>query len=176
MPPVPPPIESEEVLAESMPVPVLDEMRVQELTAKIEVDADDLDSKLALANVYYEAQQFEQAIPWFEQVLVLRSEDVDTSTKLGVCFYFVGFPERAIEQFLLSLEIAPNDPQTLLNLGIVRAFGLQDLDGAVVAWERVIEVDPGGSQARAAREALSQFQAVHQLSDSEEQESEVNEP
>ena len=151
---------------ESIPVPELDEGRIEELMSLVEADASDVESRVALANAYFEGQSFEEAIRWFEEALSLSPADVDSSTKLGVSFYFSDLPERAVEQFDRSLEIAPTDPQTLLNLGIVRAFGLQDLDGAVDAWERVLEVAPGGAQARAAREALSQFQASHDLSGS----------
>ena len=42
-----------------------------------------------------------------------------------------------------------------MSLGIVRAFGLDDLAGAKEAWERVIELAPDSNQATAAREALT---------------------
>ena len=50
----------------------------------------------------------------------------------------------------------------MVTLGIVKAFGLQDLEGATAAWERVLEVAPDGSEARAARDALNRLQAAHE--------------
>ena len=44
----------------------------------------------------------------------------------------------------------------------MKAFGLQDLEGATAAWERVLEVAPDGPEARAAREALSRLQTAHE--------------
>ena len=38
-------------------------------------------------------------------------------------------PDRALAQFERSLAIDPKHTKTLLNIGIVRAFGKQDLEG-----------------------------------------------
>ena len=141
------------------PTPTIDPDRVSQLQLEIETDPEDITSLLALANVYFEAHSFEEAIPWYEQVLALSSGDVESSTNLGVSYFYAGLPGRAVDQFQRSLEFAPDHLQTLLSLGIVRAFGLDDLDGAREAWERVIEVAPDSSQASAAREALTRVTA-----------------
>ena len=54
----------------------------------------------------------------------------NVSTDLGVAYYYTNQPDRALEQFEHSLAIDPKHVKTLLNMGIVRAFGKQDLDGA----------------------------------------------
>ena len=51
-------------------------------------------------------------------------------------------PDRALAQFDRSLAIDPRHTKTLLNVGIVRAFGKQDLEGAAEAWQQVVEVAP----------------------------------
>ena len=42
----------------------------------------------------------------------------------------------------------------MLNLGIVRAFGKQDLAGATKAWQQVVEHRPGSPEGQAAKRAL----------------------
>lgn len=152
--------------SEAGPVPILDEARVEELTSQVETDPNDVESRRALATVYFEAQRFEQAIPWYEEILALNPNDVESSTRLGTSFFYGDLPERAVEQFERSLEIEPNHAQTLLNLGIVKAFGLQDLKGAAAAWNLVIEVAPDGLEARGAREGLDLLQSAHESSGS----------
>ena len=51
--------------------------------------------------------------------------------------------------------------KTYLNMGVVKAFGKQDLKGAVVAWEKVIELAPGTPDADAARRALDNIRSAH---------------
>ena len=152
--------------SEAGEVPILDEGRVEELTSQVDTDPNDVESRRALATVYFEAQRFDQAIPWYEEVLALNPDDVESSTRLGTSFFYGDLPERALEQFDRSLEIEPNHAQTLLNLGIVKAFGLQDLEGATAAWNRVLEVAPDGPEALGAREGLDLLQSAHESSGS----------
>jgi len=162
VPVAPPTTEPAAASAETGPMPILDEARVEELTSQVETDPNDVESRRALATVYFEAQRFEEAIPWYEEVLALAPDDVESSTRLGTSFFYGDLPERAVEQFDRSLEIEPDHAQTLLNIGIVRAFGLQDLEGAIAAWNRLLEVAPDGPEAQGAREGLALLESAHE--------------
>ena len=61
---------------------------------------------------------------------------MNASTDLGIAYYYMNQPDRALQQFERSLAIDPKHTKTLLNVGIVRAFGKQDLEGAAKAWQR----------------------------------------
>ena len=148
--------------AQVLPV---DEARVAELTSGAAADAEHLESRVALASLYFDAHSFDLAIPWYEEVLALTPDAVESSTNLGISYYYVGLPERSVEQLERSLEIEPDHAQTLVSIGIVKAFGLQDLAGATAAWERVLEVAPDGAEARAARDALTRLTAAHENTD-----------
>ena len=165
VPPEPPAVAPTDTSVGGVQVPPLDEARVAELVTAAEADAEDLDSRVSLAALYFDSHSFEQAIPWYEEVLTLTPDDVQASTNLGISYYYVGAPERSVDQFERSLEIEPTHAQTLVTLGIVKAFGLQDLEGATAAWERVLEVAPDGPEARAARDALSRLQTAHENTD-----------
>ena len=106
-------------------------------------DPDDAAARSALGDLYFEARQFAAAIPWYEEVLTLDPADADSGASLGVSYFYDGQAERAVEAFDRVLAANPEHPRTLLSLGIVKAFGLQDLDGAREAWEQVIAVAPG---------------------------------
>jgi len=95
------------------------------------------------------------------QALQLTPNDVNVSTDLGVCYYYSNQPDKALEQFDRSLKIDPKHAKTLLNLGIVRAFGKQDLDGATKAWQQVIKVAPDSPEGQAAKRALDSLQSAH---------------
>jgi regulator of sirC expression with transglutaminase-like and TPR domain len=70
-------------------------------------------------------------------------------------------PDQALQQFDKSLQINPKHPKTLLNQGIVRAFGKQDLQGAAESWERLIQVAPSSPEADMARQTLERFRSAH---------------
>jgi Tfp pilus assembly protein PilF len=52
--------------------------------------------------------------------LKLAPKDANLSTDLGVSFYYLNQPDRALQQFDYSLTIDPKHAKTLLNQGIVR--------------------------------------------------------
>ena len=78
---------------------------------------------------------FEDAIGWYEAALAIDESNIDASTDLGLSYYYTSRADRALLQFDYSLSIDPNHVATLLNQGIVRAFGRQDFDGAIVSLE-----------------------------------------
>jgi tetratricopeptide (TPR) repeat protein len=141
--------------------PPLDEVRVQDLMAAANRDPADAAPRVALGNVYFDAERFAEAITWYEASLAIDPQNVDVSTDLGVSYYYTNQPERAIEQFAYSLEVDDGHVKTMLNLGIVRAFGLQDLAGAAEAWERVMAIAPESPEGRAAQQALESLRSAH---------------
>ena len=142
-------------------VPPIDEARAVELRAAAENAPEDVQVRVDLGNLYFDAHRFEDAIPWFEAALALSPEEVEVSTDLGVAYYYMDDTDRALLQFARSLDVAPAHAKTILNLGIVRAFGKQNLEGAIEAWEEVQRVAPGSPEAFAAAAAIERIRAAH---------------
>lgn len=140
---------------------ILDEARVTALKSVAEREATNPTPRVELANLYFDAERFDEAITWYEEALRLNPKDVNVSTDLGVSYYYTNQPDRAIAQLDRSLEIDPKHPKTLLNMGIVKAFARQDLDGASEAWEQVIQLAPDSPEGQAARRALDTFKSSH---------------
>jgi hypothetical protein len=63
-----------------------------------------------------------------------------------------------------ALAVEPNHVKALLNQGIVRVRGKQDLVGAIESWEKVVEVAPDSEEARLARMGLEGIRSVQQPS------------
>lgn len=139
----------------------LDEARASRLKAAIQQDPRDADSRVELANLYFDSERYSEAIQWYEDALGVNPRNANVSTDLGIAYYYTNQPDRALAQFERSLAIDPAHTKTLLNVGIVRAFGKQDLEGAAKAWQRVIEVAPGSPEAATARRALEGLRSAH---------------
>jgi tetratricopeptide (TPR) repeat protein len=114
-----------------------------------------------LANLYFDAEKYDDAIKWYGEALVLDPRDVNVSTDLGVCYYYTNQPDKALAQFERSLALEPKHAKTLLNVGIVRAFGKQDLAGATEAWQAVLKIAPDGPEGQAAKRALDSLASAH---------------
>ena len=140
---------------------VLDETKVAALKGIAERDQSSAKPRVELANLYFDAERYDDAIKWYEEALKLDPNDVNVSTDLGVCYYYINQPDKALAQFDKSLKINPKHAKTLLNVGIVRAFGKQDLDGASTAWRQVIALSPDSPEGQAAKRALDSLQSAH---------------
>jgi tetratricopeptide (TPR) repeat protein len=141
--------------------PTLDEARVQALTATIGKDPKNTTATVQLANVYFDAERWNDAISWYEKALALNPQDADVTTDLGVSYYYTNRTDEALRTFEQSLKINPKHTKTLLNKGIVLAFGKEDLRGAAVEWQKVVELAPGTPEGEAARRALEGVAAAH---------------
>jgi tetratricopeptide (TPR) repeat protein len=140
---------------------VLDEGRVQALQTIVNSDPKNAEARIQLANAYFDGERYQDAIKWYEEALRLDPKNVNASTDLGVSYYYANNPDRALKQFDYSLKIDPTHTKTLLNQGIVRAFGKQDLDGATASWRRVVELSPDSQEGQAARRALDSMKSAH---------------
>lgn len=132
----------------------LDATRVQALQTVAEKDPKNVESRVQLGNMFFDAEQYPQSITWYEQALALNPADPNVSTDLGVAYYYTNQPDRALAQFEKSLATDPRHIKTLLNVGIVRAFGKNDLPGAAKAWEEVVAISPDSPEGQAAKKGL----------------------
>jgi cytochrome c-type biogenesis protein CcmH/NrfG len=143
------------------PAPPLDEARLKTLIAAAGGEPTNPAPRVQLGNLYFDAERYTDAVQWYEDALRLQPKDANVSTDLGVAYYYTNEPDKAIAQFEKSLAIDPAHTKTMLNMGIVKAFGKQDLAGASAAWQQVIATAPNSPEAQAARKALEGLQQAH---------------
>ncbi len=134
--------------------PPLDEAKVQSLMTILKNDPKNAGAALQLANTYYDAERYPDAIKWYEESLKLDPKNPDASTDLGVSYYYTGQVDKALQQFEQSLKMDPRHTKTMLNQGIVLAFGKQDLPAAQAVWKQVVDIAPDSAEGQAARRAL----------------------
>jgi tetratricopeptide (TPR) repeat protein len=140
---------------------VLDETQVNALKTVAEKETSNATPRVQLGNLYFDAERYDDAIKWYGEALKLAPNDVNVSTDLGVSYYYSNQPDQALTQFDHSLKLDPKHAKTLLNVGIVKAFGKQDLDGAEAAWKQVVAIAPDGPEGQAAKRALDSLTSAH---------------
>lgn len=141
--------------------PMLDESQVTAMRNVADRDPKNVESRVQLGNLYFDAERYQDAIGWYEAALAINPNDANVSTDLAVSYYYTDQADKSLAQFERSLAIDPRHVKSYLNMGIVRAFGKQDLKGAAAAWEEVLKIAPGSDEARAAQRALDNLNAAH---------------
>jgi tetratricopeptide (TPR) repeat protein len=144
--------------------PPIDLKRASALEQEANAKPNDAAVRVELGNLYYDGKRYDLAIPWYEASLRLNPKDIDVSTDLAVCYHSIGEADKALRQIDQSLAIDPKHAKTLLNQGIIRAFGKQDLDGALESWEKVVKFAPKTPEAERARKGLEGLKGAHQQS------------
>ncbi|MBE3098599.1 MAG: tetratricopeptide repeat protein [Planctomycetes bacterium] len=140
---------------------LLDQAAVQALRNTIDRDARNATARMQLANLYFDSERYDEAIKWYEDSLAIDPKNADCSTDLGVSYYYLNQPDRALKQFDHSLSVDPRHTKTMFNMGIVRAFGKQDLQGAAAIWKKLIEMAPDGVDGQNAKRALDGLKSAH---------------
>jgi tetratricopeptide (TPR) repeat protein len=143
------------------PPPLLDESKVTAFRTIADREPTNPKPRVELGNLYFDSEKYDDAIKWYGDALKLAPNDVNVSTDLGVSYYYTNQADKALEQFAHSLQLDPKHAKTLLNVGVVKAFGKQDLPGAVDAWEKVVQLAPDSPEAQAAKRALDSLRSAH---------------
>ena len=123
------------------------------LLSTLSANPNDFDTLVKVANLYYDGQQFPDAIKYYERALKISPDNPDVRTDFGTALWYMGEADKAIAEFQKSLKSRPGHPETLFNLGVVRWQGKMDPKGAVQAWEELLRQNPNYPQ----RQQVLQF-------------------
>src|SRR5262245_11363294 len=85
----------------------LDDRRVADLQKTAAADPKNADVRTELGNMYFDAQKYEQAIPWYEAAYNLKKTDPNVSTDLAIAYFYTNQADRALAQIDASLKINP---------------------------------------------------------------------
>ncbi|MGB7437194.1 MAG: tetratricopeptide repeat protein [Candidatus Acidiferrum sp.] len=112
-----------------------------------------------VGNLYYDAKQYPIAIDYYEKCLKAQPNDTSVRTDLGTAYWYKGDPDTAIVQFNKVLALEPTKADTLFNLGIVKWQGKKDAQGAIAAWQKLLDTNPDYANAENVTQLISQAQA-----------------
>ncbi len=97
---------------------------------------------IQLGNAYFDADQAEKAIQAYEKSLELDPKNADVITDIGVMYRRSGQPKKAVATFDRVGVVDPKHEISLFNKGIVLLHDLDDIQGAIKAWEALIQLNP----------------------------------
>jgi tetratricopeptide (TPR) repeat protein len=109
-----------------------------------------------IGNVYYDAQQFQTAIEYYEQVLKVKPHDSSVRTDMATAYWYLGNADTAIAEFNRALASEPNKPNALFNLGVVEWQGKMNVDAALAAWQKLLDTNPNYENKAKLLELMAQ--------------------
>ena len=106
---------------------------------------DDVAAWTSLGNLYFDTGNHQKAITAYTRSLELNPNNANVMTDLGVMYRRSGQPNKAIESFDKAAKIDPKHETALFNKGIVLMHDLNDLDGAIQAWQELVKRNPAAT-------------------------------
>ena len=101
-----------------------------------------LDAWVELGNSYFDTEQYEKSIAAYRKALELDPSNANVWTDMGVMYRRSGKPQEAINAFDKAIEANPKHEVSRMNKGIVLLHDLKDTEGAIKAWEGLLEINP----------------------------------
>jgi tetratricopeptide (TPR) repeat protein len=150
--------------ADASSTPTFSRERATELERQARAQPENSAVRAGLGDLYFDAERFDEAIPWYEAALTLDATNADVSNNMALAYFATTEVDRALRQLERSLAIDPRNLKALFSQGIVRARGKQDLAGAAESWQRVVEVAPDSQEGQQAQQGLEAIRAAHATS------------
>lgn len=133
----------------SVSVRPVDQAKVDDLTAKVNADPQDVASLESLGDLCFGAGEYAKAAEWKERVVTARPSDPDARLTLGVARFNGGDLAAAEKQWLEVLRLDPKKAEAYYDLGFL--YMSQDpprMDKAEASWAKVSELAPGSQMAK----------------------------
>jgi cytochrome c-type biogenesis protein CcmH/NrfG len=121
---------------------VMADTQAAPLLEKLKSDPGNAELLANIGNVYYDTQEYPTAIDYYRRSLNVQPANAAVRTDLATAIWYTGDADTAIAEFNKALIYEPSNSNTLFNLGVVKWQGKMDINGAVDAWQKLLETNP----------------------------------
>ncbi|NQS97241.1 MAG: tetratricopeptide repeat protein [candidate division Zixibacteria bacterium] len=107
----------------------------------MDTEAEDLAVRINLANIYFQNNRFDEAVPAYKAMLDLEPDNITAISQLALIYQEQGDSEKAIEMYEKVLKTKSDKPNLWFNLGVLY-FQMDEFDKAKASFDKVLEINP----------------------------------
>ncbi len=144
----------------SGPPPAEVSLKIDGLKEIVKKDPKNLAAWAELGNLYFDANQPQEAIKAYTEYLKLKPDNPDVRTDLGIMYRNTGETDKAIEEFKKAAQLDPKHVNSRYNLGLVLLHDKRDMKTAIKAWEDYLRVDPNSERAQRLKAQLEKMKKM----------------
>ena len=126
------------------------------LLEQLKSDPNNAELLYKIGNLYYDAQQYPEAVKFYEDSLKIDPKAADVRTDLGTAYHLLGQPDKAMQEYDEVLKINGKHANALFNEGMVKWQDKMDMNGAIAAWKRLLETNPDYPQRDRVQQLIAQ--------------------
>lgn len=128
------------------------------LLQKLSSDPENPELLTSIGNLYYDAHQYPVAVDFYGRALQSKPSDAAVRTDMATAYWYLGNTDAAIAEFNKALTFAPNSPNTLFNLGLVKWQGKHDSAGAISDWKKLLDANPNYESKDKVQQMLNEVE------------------
>ncbi|MDJ0803872.1 MAG: tetratricopeptide repeat protein [Desulfobacterales bacterium] len=113
-----------------------------QLEERVRANPQDVEAWIQIGHINFDNGQHQAAIEAYEKALAINASNAPVLTDLGIMYRRSGNPEEAIRRFDQAIAVDPKLENPRFNKGIVLLHDLNDREGAIAAWEELLQVNP----------------------------------
>ncbi len=130
--------------------------QVEPMLQRLKAEPNNADLLASIGNAYYDAQQFRDAVSYYDRALKIQPGNTSVRTDMGTAYWYLGDPDKAISEFQTVLKTEPAKANALFNLGVVQWQGKMDAKAAAATWQKLLDSNPNYENKAKVQELLTQ--------------------
>jgi cytochrome c-type biogenesis protein CcmH/NrfG len=135
---------------------------IRELRNIVDKNPENASAWVRLGNLYFDTDQFMEAIDAYTKSLALEPNEPDVITDRAIMYRRIGDFDRAVSELRRAAAMSPTHLNSLLNLGVVLRYDLNDVPGAIQAWKSYLARNPPADMAEKISKEIESLQAQGQ--------------
>lgn len=116
--------------------------RILQLELEVQKNPENGEAWTNLGHLYFDSSQADKAIIAYNKSLALAPNNADVLTDLGIMYRQAGNFPQAIASFDQAILANAKHEASLFNKGVVLHYDLKDRQGAIAAWQALINLNP----------------------------------
>jgi cytochrome c-type biogenesis protein CcmH/NrfG len=133
---------------------------VRKLEDALKADPKNFEALRELGNIRYDERNFTEAAALYARALEVKPDDVNVRSDRGGALLQGKHIDEAIGELNTVLSKDPTHPQALYILGIALLEGKSDREGALAAWNKLVQSHPELPELNIVKDQIKQVEEM----------------
>lgn len=135
-------------------------LRLTELEIQHKTFPDSVDIIVQIANIYYDLDNTEKALEFYEMALNKKPEDATALTDCAVMYFKRGDSDKALEYLDKAINIQPDLAQAWFNKGLILMTTRERHSEGLETWKQFIKLAPESEEAKLIKNQIEAIEAA----------------
>jgi len=136
------------------------EQQIQQYRATLENNPQDVNTLIALGDLYLNTKNFTEAWKIFTLAQRIAPDNTHVLVDLGGIYYQIGKIDKALESYERAYTLSPNHPDPLMSMAVIYSREKKDYSKALELYRTVLSSNPEPQMAARAKQEIDNIETV----------------